>query len=84
MTAEILLIIIIFLLTLNLLFVGVYIVLVLKDVRTTLNKLNSLLDDAREVSASVKKPVKEISGLIDGVSAGLKALPIVSSLLKSR
>ena len=82
MATEILLVLIIFLLTFNLLFVGVYIVLVLKDVRVTLSKLNKVLDDAHEVTGAVKKPVKDIGGLVEGISAGVKAIPIVSSLLK--
>ncbi|MFH1896545.1 MAG: hypothetical protein ABH814_03720 [bacterium] len=82
MATEILLILIIFLLTFNLLFVGVYIVLVLKDVRVSLQKLNKVLDEAHEVTSAVKKPIKDISNLAEGVSAGLKALPLVSSLLK--
>jgi len=82
MATEILLILIIFLLTFNLLFVGVYIVLVLKDVRISLAKLNKVLDEAHEVTSSIKKPVKDLSGLAEGISAGIKAIPIVSSLLK--
>jgi hypothetical protein len=82
MGTEILLVLIIFLLTFNLLFVGFYIVLVLKDARLTLAKLNKVLDSAHEVTEAVKKPAKEVSGIIEGVSAGIKALPFVSKLLE--
>ena len=81
MGTEILLILIVFLLTFNLIFVGIYIVLVLKDFRTTLQKLNSVLDDAHEVTAAVKKPVKEVSEIAEGLSAGLRAVPFLSNLL---
>lgn len=82
MATEILLILIIFLLTFNLLFVGVYIILVLKDVRVTLTKLNSLLDNADEVAKEIKKPVKDVSELIEGVSAGVRSVPLISAFLK--
>jgi len=82
MATEILLVLIIFLLTFNLLFVGIYIVLVLKDVRVTLHKLNLVLTDTHEITKTVKEPIKEITGLVEGISNGIKAVPLLSALLK--
>jgi len=40
--------------------VSVYVIFVLKDFRLTIQKANSILDDAQEVTDSVKRPVKSV------------------------
>lgn len=69
-----LVVLIILLLTLNLLFVGFYIVLVLKEVRTAFIKINKILDTADKVTTEVSKPVLGFSGVFSGVVQGLKVL----------
>ena len=72
MDTNSLLVLIIGLLTLNLLFVGIYIVLVLKEVRESVRKLNRILDYAGEVSASVARPIVGASGALVGFLEGLR------------
>ena len=69
-----LLVLIIGLLTLNLLFVGVYIVLVLKEVRESVRKANEILDSAVRISASVAEPIVGASGMLSGFMQGLRLL----------
>ncbi len=80
MDTNTLLIFIIALLTINLLFVGVYIVLVLKDVRNTLQKVNTILDTANEVSAAVANPLLSAAAALSAVVEGFKALKIIKGL----
>jgi len=80
MDTNTLLIFIIALLTVNLLFVGVYIVLVLKDVRATLQKVNAILDTANEVSAAVANPVMSASAAISAAVEGFKAVKFLKGL----
>lgn len=80
MTTESLLVIILVLLTANLLFVGVYIVLVLKEVRTSIIKMNSILDTANQVTNALSTPVIGFTGAVAGVIEGLKAFKAIKSL----
>ena len=84
MDTNTLLILIIGLLTLNLLFVGVYIVLVLKEVRESIKKVNEILDDAAEVTDAVSKPVIGASGAVMGLMEGVKIFKQVQSLIGNR
>lgn len=73
MASNTLLILIISLLTLNLLLVGAYIVLVLKEVRETVKKANKILDDVERVTEAVSNPVVDVAGILNAVTSGLKA-----------
>jgi hypothetical protein len=70
---ETLLLIIIALLTVNLLFVGVYIVLVLKEVRSTVVKMNEILGNISAISSAVATPVIGAAGAVTAFTEGLKA-----------
>lgn len=84
MDTNTLLVLIIGLLTLNLLFVGVYIVLVLKEVRESIKKVNEILDNAAEVTDAVSKPVIGASGALMGLMEGVKIFKQVQSLVSGR
>lgn len=81
MDTNTLLVFIIALLTTNLLFVGIYIVLVLKEVRSAFVKLNDILDTTQEVVESVSQPVVNASGFVNGLIQGIK---IIKSLKKDK
>lgn len=81
MDTNTLLVFIIALLTTNLLFVGIYIVLVLKEVRSAFVKLNNILDTTQEVVESVSQPVVNASGFVNGLIQGIK---IIKSLKKDK
>ncbi len=70
---DTLLVLIIALLTVNLLFVGVYIVLVLKEVRNTVVKMNEILDSISAISAAVATPVVGAAGAVTAFTEGLRA-----------
>lgn len=60
--------------------VSVYVVFVLKDLRITIKKANTILDDTQEVTNSVKRPVASIMSLVDGAVKGIKAAKTVRSI----
>ena len=74
MTNDTLAVIIIFLLTLNLLVVGVYIVLVLKEIKETIKHVNSLLEVADDLAESFAKPFVDASGFITGITKGISLI----------
>ena len=82
METQTLLVLIIALLTLNLLFVGIYIVLVLKEVRESVRKFNSILELFNQMVAAIATPVVGASGAIAALTQGLQAFNTVKDLKK--
>ncbi len=74
MDTQFLLVLIIGLLSANLLFVGVYIVLVLKEVRESIRKFNQILETANRLTRSLATPVITAAGTVDAFIQGLKAV----------
>lgn len=75
------LIFILALLTLNLIAVGVYVILVLKEFRETIKKANLVLDNVHEVTDAVANPITTIAGMIAGITNSVKAVKSISSLI---
>lgn len=74
METQFLLIFIIGLLTINLLFVGVYIVLVLKEVRVSLSKFNEILETANKLTSALAAPIITTAGTLEAFLHGFKAV----------
>ena len=75
------LIFILALLTLNLIAVGIYLILVLKEFRETIKKANLVLDNVHEVTDAVANPITTIAGIISGVTNSIKAVKSISTLI---
>lgn len=75
------LIFILALLTLNLIAVGVYLILVLKEFRETIKKANLVLDNVHDVTNAVANPITTIAGIIAGVTNSVKAVKSISTLI---
>ena len=84
MDIQTILIFILAILTVNLIAVGVYVILVLKDFRETIQKANSVLDNVHEVTDFVANPITSIAGIISGVTRGVKAVRAISSLIDDK
>jgi len=81
MDIQTILIFILALLTINLIAVGIYVVLVLKEFRETLKKANMVLDNVHDVTDAVANPVTTIAGILSGVSQSVQAVRSISSLM---
>lgn len=84
MDSQTLLVIIIALLSANLIFVGIYIVLILKEVRTTVTKINEILDSASDVSRAMATPIVGASGAFSAFTEGVKAFKILKGLRQKK
>lgn len=82
MDTQTLLVLILLLLTINILFVGVYIVLVLKEVRGSVIKVNRILDTVGALSLAVSRPIVGLSGAVEGFTEGLKIFKAVKNIKK--
>ena len=78
MDLQIILIIILALLTLNLLILGFYVVLVLKDFRKILDRANIILTDFQSVTTVLTKPM----GIVTGITEAFKAINTVRKTIK--
>ncbi len=77
MDTQFLLVFIIGLLSINLLFVGVYIVLVLKEVRNSIQKFNEILETANQLTRSLAAPVMTAAGTVEAAIQGFRAVQIL-------
>ena len=67
MDLQILLIFILAVLTVVLVGVGIYVILVLKEFRETIQKANLIIDDVENLTNVVSNPLSIITGVIEGI-----------------
>jgi hypothetical protein len=84
MDIQVVLIFILALLTINLVVVGVYVVLVLKEVRATVKRANTILDSADHLSEFLANPLSAFSGILEAVVQGFKTIQEVRSIRGSK
>jgi len=77
MDTQFLLVLIIGLLSINLLFVGVYIILVLKEVKNSIAKFNEILETANQLTRALASPVITAAGTLEAFIQGMKAVQIL-------
>lgn len=81
MDIQTILIFILALLTLNLISVGIYVILILKEFRDTIKKANKVLDNVHDVTDSVSHPVSTIANIVNSVVQSVSTVKAISSLL---
>ena len=60
-----------FIITILIVFLGVQVWYILKEMRMGLQKVNKMLDDAGRVSGTVSQGVASMGGMLEGLRAGL-------------
>jgi hypothetical protein len=68
--AQTALFLVIIVLTILLLVLGIQVFFILKELRTTLTKVNKVLDDTGVITESVSKPISNLSSLTMGLKTG--------------
>ncbi|MFA5827839.1 MAG: hypothetical protein WC841_00550 [Candidatus Shapirobacteria bacterium] len=53
---------------------GVWVALILKELKSTVIKTNSILDDTKLITSSVAQPVSTISEFLSGFKSGINLL----------
>ena len=69
MDLQVILIFILAILAVTLVAVGVYVVLVLKEFRETIQKANLILDDVENVTNIVSNPLNIVTSVVEGYKA---------------
>lgn len=80
MDIQIVLVFILALLSINLIVVGVYLILVLKEFRETIKKANSVLDDVQSLSNVVSNPLTLLTGFMSAVVQGYNAVKSINTI----
>jgi len=83
MDIQTVLVFILALLTVNLIIVGVYVVLVLKELRETIHKANNILETADSVTSIVSNPLSMITTLVGAVTEGYRAVQDARTSIRS-
>lgn len=78
---DTLLLVVIALLAANVLLVGVYIVLVLKEVRQSVVRINQILDSFATISNAISHPISQAPGIISAVTEGIRAVKSVQEMV---
>jgi hypothetical protein len=63
-----------FILTILVVALGVQVWFILKEMRTSIMKMNKMLDDAGKVSGTVSDGVQSMSGFVTGIKTGLNVI----------
>lgn len=84
METQTLLVVIIALLSVNLIFVGFYIVLILREVRGSVTKMNKFLDTVNEVSGAVASPIVGASDAISAFTQGVKVFNMLKRVREKK
>ncbi len=78
-TTQLLLTIVLTLTTLLLIIIGVQLIFVLRDLRTTLKKVNSIIDGFENIGVGLDHGIGEVVGFINGIKTLLKVVDTVAS-----
>lgn len=84
MDFQLIIVLILSILTVNLLVVGFYIVVTLKDFRETLAKMNNVLDDTSVIVHGIANPLTILTGLVSAFSNAINTSKAITSLRSDR
>jgi hypothetical protein len=83
-TAQVLLVTVVVILTLLLVILGIQVLLILKELKETIMKINKVLDDAGIISESVSTPIASMSSILSGVKTGMSILTLFKKKKKAK
>jgi len=84
MDFQLTLILILSILTVNLVVVGFYIIVTLKEFRTTLSKMNGVIDDTSSIVHAIANPLSMLTGLVGSITKAINATRSITSLRNDR
>lgn len=71
-------------LTVLLTVIGIQVVQILKEVRKTLEKVNSVLDESGRIVTSISQPLEGASDFIRGLKKGANIINLLSRFIKDK
>lgn len=80
MDFNLVIVLILSVITINMLVVGFYIVVTLKDLRETLQKMNSVLDDTGSIVHNIANPLNMVGGFVSAIVDAFQKTKSITSL----
>jgi hypothetical protein len=62
--------------------VSVYLILFLRDLRTTTQETNDTIKDVRRITGAISSPLATVAGLLENVARGTKAFKAISNFFE--
>lgn len=84
MDFQLILILILSIITINLLVVGFYVIITLKEFRETLTRMNTVLDDTSVIVHGIANPLTLLTGLVSAFSNAISTSKAITSLRSDR
>ena len=78
---QVILVVVIATLTVLSVVIGIQVVKILQELRTSMQKMNGILDDVADMTHSVSQPMVSLSGLVDNLKGGVKIVALFKKLL---
>jgi len=82
--SQIILVIVVTILSILLIIFSIYIFRILDELRTSLRKTNSMLDDIKRITKSVADPIEHASEFISGLKKGAKLVELAGEFVNKK
>jgi hypothetical protein len=82
--SQILLVIVVTLLSVLLTIFSVYIFRILEQVKRSLEKTNTMLDDMKRITKSVADPIEQASEFVSGLKKGAKLVELAGKVIEKK
>ena len=83
-TTQVILVIVIVTLTTLLTVIGIQVIIILRELKITLEKSNRILNITEEVAGALSRPVISLANITEGLTTGFEVISFVRALLGDR
>jgi len=82
--SQVVLVIVVTILSILLIIFSIYIFRILDELKKTLQKTNSIMDDMKRITKSVADPIEHASEFISGLKKGAKLVELAGELVSKK
>lgn len=82
--SQIILVIVVAILSILLVIFSIYIFRILDEVKKTLEKTNSMMDDIKRITKSVADPIEHASEFVSGLKKGAKLVELAGEIVEKK
>lgn len=82
--SQIILVVVVTILCILLIIFSIYIFRILDELKTTLKKTNSMMDDIKRITKSVADPIEHASEFVSGLKKGAKLVELAGELVEKK
>ena len=82
--SQIILVIVVTILAILLVVFSIYIFRILDELRTTLRKTNSMLDDTKRITQAIADPIEQASEFVTGLKKGARLVELAGEIIDKR